>query len=869
MRSPILPLLLPLTLLQSSITNTVAEAHTHQDFGLVFHPHPHPHPHQHPTQPRPRQWRRRQSILEPNTHIAAFVPRGGDIATETTLVHSAGEEEPATTTPSLDDRVHAAMRRLGLGTDNDDDDDDDGDDATDPTTAASAADEAATNNGSDVNDGRNCDGGVCTIDDPVSSSTVDRDTVEASHENNNNEEEIETQSFHDENDETNPEESHDDRDIYAVAEQISKDMNVPPDIAMAAISASLVVGGEGQGQERRIDEAAARAIVKAEVDAMSNVSQECDEVKQLVSEGFDPFLSRRSLAFTEMNIDNARAILIADQQDEEAERLEMEQAAAAAKKKEEEDTAKLTHKSITVNSNFDPLASTAAAATPPKQQQQQQQKPEGMPPPAKKHEVIFEGTTQDLQKLVIESPVPVLLDVYADWCGPCKQLTPALEQICVNAGGMLRLVKINTDQQRQISSALEVKALPTVFGIRDGKILHMLQGMPRDEASLRNFLMGLMVPGQSFQPPVTKEEKEKYEEWSAKLLKLAAGASFSFSARERLQNKIAKDLDELVETIGGETGMAVADDTARVLRSLMSNVIKDPFEVKFRKINLGNKILASKVAQYPPCISVLKSIGFVQEGESTMVVAKGKKVVNIAPFVVGRDCIDKWIDKNRYQISAAARKRKDEIERARLAVEAEEAEKNGVHDEEEDEEEDDDVDPNLCTIKLRVEGKKKVHDIEMDASDTLNKLFEKLPFPVKEGEIVQFTCAAKRLIVKSSDEKSMSKTLSELKLMPAASVVVKIGERKAAEVVSGSLAERASSKKKKTGSHSMHSIGLYAKDDGNKGELIDGGGGTLWEHDVTDDEAEEVADSKDGSCSESAVIGGEKSDEIVVSDDEE
>ncbi len=302
-----------------------------------------------------------------------------------------------------------------------------------------------------------------------------------------------------------------------------------------------------------------------------------------------------------MNIEDARAILIADQQDEEAERLEMEQAAAAAaKKKEEEDTAKLTHNTITVNANFDPLASaatSAAATAPPKQPQQpsQRQKPEGMPPPAKKSDVIFEGTTQDLQKLVIESPVPVLLDVYADWCGPCKQLTPALEQICINAGGMLRLVKINTDQQRQISSTLEVKALPTVFGIRDGKIRHMFQGMPRDETSLRNFLMGLMVPGQSFQPPVTKEETEKYEEWSSMLLKLAAGASFSFSARERLQNKIAKDLDELVETIGGETGMAVADETARVLRSLMSNVIKDPFEVKFRKINLGNKILASKV----------------------------------------------------------------------------------------------------------------------------------------------------------------------------------------------------------------------------------------------------------------------------------
>ena len=126
-------------------------------------------------------------------------------------------------------------------------------------------------------------------------------------------------------------------------------------------------------------------------------------------------------------------------------------------------------KTVTVEypKDFDPLASAATAAAPQPQQQK--------PTPAKKSDVVFEGTTADLQKLVIESPVPVLLDVYADWCGPCKQLTPALEQICINAGGMLRLVKINTDQQRQISGALEVTSLPTVFGIRDGKILNMFQ----------------------------------------------------------------------------------------------------------------------------------------------------------------------------------------------------------------------------------------------------------------------------------------------------------------------------------------------------------------------------------------------------------
>ena len=298
-----------------------------------------------------------------------------------------------------------------------------------------------------------------------------------------------------------------------------------------------------------------------------------------------------------MNIDNARAILIADREDEEAAQQEMEEAQAAAAAKEEEKTAKLTETMVTVESNFDPLASMASSSltNPPKPAAVPQQQKKVMPSPAKKSDVIFEGTTEDLQRLVIESPVPVLLDFYADWCGPCKQLTPVLEQICINAGGMLRLVKINTDQQRQISSAFEVKALPTVYGIRDGKILNSFQGLPRDEAFIRNFLMGLMVPGQTFNPPVSAEDKTRYEDLSSKLLKLAAASSFSFSARERLQNKIAKDLEELVEMIGGETGMAMAEDSAKVLRSLMSNVIRNPFEEKFRKVKLNNKVIASKV----------------------------------------------------------------------------------------------------------------------------------------------------------------------------------------------------------------------------------------------------------------------------------
>ena len=746
-----------------------------------------------------------QQQRQSRTSLILF-PRGGD-ADSAVLAEDenvATQELPALDDESLDDRVSAAMKRLGLEVEEEEG-------LSAETSTASV-------------DSGNCEGGVCAMPDANTESTTETEITT---------EEAVTQ-----------------QDIDKIAESISAEMSVPKDIVFAAIYSTF--------DNNKVNEEAARSMVEAEVSAIANVAEDSAEVQQLVSEGFDSFFARRSLAFVGMDIDNARAILIADAEDEEAEVEAQKQAAAAEAAAAEAEAAVKEEpkmKTVTVDypTNFDPVAPA------PKPQEQ---KP---PPPAKKEDVVFECTVEDIQKLVIESPVPVLLDVYADWCGPCKQLTPALEEIVVKAGGALRLCKVNTDQQRQISGALEVKALPTIFGVKDGKILNMFQGMPRDEEMLRNFLMGLLIPGQPFKPAVTAEEKANYNQLSTKLLKVAAASSFSFSARERLQGRVAKLLDELVADIGGDTGMAVADDSARVLRSLMSNVIKDPFQEKFRKVNLANKVVAEKVTKYPSCISILKSVGFAPDGESTLVVGKGKRVVNIAPINVARDCIDKWVDQNRYNIAASARKRKDEIERARLAAEAEEAEKNQV-DEEEDESEEEEVDPNLCIIKYRIEGKKKLNDVEMDADDTLTTLMGKLE--LDDGESVQFTCAAKRLIVKSSDEEKMSKTLKELRLMPSASIVIKIGEGKSTGVTKGSLAERNSANKKKTGSHSMHSIGLYSQNDGNKAETFESGG-VLYDHDISDDEEEE--DDKTEEASDDVTeeqSDDENSSEGVDEDDE-
>ena len=558
-----------------------------------------------------------------------------------------------------------------------------------------------------------------------------------------------------------------------------------------------------------------------------------------------------------MNVEVARAILIADEEDykeeeehfaklqaehEEEEKRAMLRAESEQRKKEEAQM-----KTVNVDANFDPTKSAASMGI--EGAQAAPAVPQGAPKPSKKEDVVFQATAENIQKLVLESPVPVLLDVYADWCGPCKALTPALEQMAVKGGGVFRLVKLNTDEERTISAALEVTSLPTIFGFKDGKIIHSFKGMPRNEEFMKNFMMGLLAGGK-FDPAPTEEEKQKYSELSNKLIKIAGASGFSFSQRERLQDRTNNKLDELVEVRGD---MSDADESAKVIRSLLSNIIKDPFETKFRKVNLENKVIAARIGAFEPALAILKSVGFKEDEDSptkTLVLGKGKKIVNIAPLNVARDAIDKWIDNNRRAIATALRKKQDEAARTKLLDEAEEVES----DDEEEEEDVPQIDLNECELKFRIEGKNKLHDVTLSADDTLEAIIEALPVKVPDGVEITITCAARRLIVKSTDEEAMGKTLRESKLTPAASIVVKIGSGVDRTESTSSLKERAAARKEQSkGEHTMQSIGIYAKDDNAKGNLIDGGGGTWYEQDVTtDDEAEEEVEEPTGEADESA-----------------
>ena len=72
--------------------------------------------------------------------------------------------------------------------------------------------------------------------------------------------------------------------------------------------------------------------------------------------------------------------------------------------------------------------------------------------------------------------VPVIVDFWAPWCGPCKQLTPVLENIVKKKNGKIILAKINVDENQGISSQLNIQSIATVYGFVDGKPIDAFQG---------------------------------------------------------------------------------------------------------------------------------------------------------------------------------------------------------------------------------------------------------------------------------------------------------------------------------------------------------------------------------------------------------
>ena len=190
--------------------------------------------------------------------------------------------------------------------------------------------------------------------------------------------------------------------------------------------------------------------------------------------------------------------------------------------------------------------------------------------------VININQDQFLSEVVEKSKtIPVIVDFWAPWCGPCKQLTPILEKITNSKNGKVILAKVNVDENQEIAAQLKIQSIPTVYGFVDGKPIDAFQGA-QPESKINEMVDKLIDATPGNEVPKLLEEannlfkSQKYSE-----------------AQSIYENLIAMDPGN-PKIISGMLRCLLQlnkiDDVKEILESLDENILQDEEILKIKKL---------------------------------------------------------------------------------------------------------------------------------------------------------------------------------------------------------------------------------------------------------------------------------------------
>ena len=100
---------------------------------------------------------------------------------------------------------------------------------------------------------------------------------------------------------------------------------------------------------------------------------------------------------------------------------------------------------------------------------------------------VITVNNENFEKEILDSRMPVLLDFWATWCGPCKMVSPIVDEVANEVEGKAKVGKVNVDEEQELASAFQIMSIPTLVVIQNGKLVKQAVGV-RSKAEILDML---------------------------------------------------------------------------------------------------------------------------------------------------------------------------------------------------------------------------------------------------------------------------------------------------------------------------------------------------------------------------------------------